>query len=120
MKPLDDFEVWFLTGSQGLYGEDVLRQVADNSGQIAKGIDADDSVPVRIVAKPVVTSAEGIEEVCRLANTAANCVGVIAWMHTFSPAKMWIPAYSLSTSRCSISTRSSTVTCPGMRSTWIS
>ncbi len=91
MKPLDGFEVWFLTGSQGLYGEDVLRQVAENSRQIASGLDAADSVPVRIVAKPVVTSPQGIEEVCRLANTAPECVGVIAWMHTFSPAKMWIP-----------------------------
>jgi len=91
MKSLDSFEVWFLTGSQGLYGEDVLRQVADNSGTIAAGLDGADDIPVRIVPKPVVSSPEAIEDACREANASARCVGVIAWMHTFSPAKMWIP-----------------------------
>ena len=91
MNAMDSLEVWFLTGSQGLYGEDVLRQVADNSAQIAAGLDAADSIPVRIVAKPVVSSPEAIESVCQEANAASACVGVIAWMHTFSPAKMWIP-----------------------------
>jgi L-arabinose isomerase len=91
MKHLDEYEVWFLTGSQGLYGEEVLLQVADNASQIAAGLDAAESVPVRIVAKPVVTSPEAIENVCREANVSASCVGVVAWMHTFSPAKMWIP-----------------------------
>ncbi|HEX5695753.1 MAG TPA: L-arabinose isomerase, partial [Acidimicrobiia bacterium] len=91
MKPLDEHAVWFLTGSQMLYGEDVLRQVAENSQAMAKGLDAADAIPVRIVAKPVVTSAESIEEICRLANSDPGCVGVITWMHTFSPAKMWIP-----------------------------
>ena len=91
MKSLDSFEVWFLTGSQGLYGEDVLRQVAENSAAIAGGLDGADDIPVRIVPKPVVSSPEAIEGVCREANTNDRCVGVIAWMHTFSPAKMWIP-----------------------------
>jgi L-arabinose isomerase len=90
MISLDGLEVWFLTGSQGLYGEDVLRQVADNSAVIAAGLDSADTIPVRIVAKPVVSSPEGIEEVCRQANASPTCVGVITWMHTFSPAKMWI------------------------------
>src|SRR3970040_1428021 len=91
MTPLDTFEIWFLTGSQGLYGEDVLRQVADNSALIAAGLDDAAAIPVRIVAQPVVSSPEGIEEVCRQANVSPACVGVITWMHTFSPAKMWIP-----------------------------
>ena len=91
MKPLEESTVWFLTGSQDLYGEDVLRQVAENSHVIAAGLDEAEAIPVRIVAKPVVKSAESIEEICRLANTDPACVGVIAWMHTFSPAKMWIP-----------------------------
>jgi L-arabinose isomerase len=91
MKPLEGNTVWFLTGSQDLYGEDVLRQVAENSRVIAAGLDEAEAIPVRIVAKPVVKSAESIEEICRLANTDPACVGVIAWMHTFSPAKMWIP-----------------------------
>jgi L-arabinose isomerase len=90
MKSLDEFEVWFLTGSQGLYGEDVLRQVADNSSQIATGLDKAEEIPVRIVAKPVVSGPEAIEHVCRQANSDPTCVGIIAWMHTFSPAKMWI------------------------------
>lgn len=90
MKALDSFEVWFLTGSQGLYGEDVLRQVADNSAAIAAGLDAAEDVPVRLVAKPVASSPEAIEDVCRQASSDGKCVGVIAWMHTFSPAKMWI------------------------------
>ena len=83
-------EIWFLTGSQGLYGDDVLRQVADNSSAIVAGLDAAEAIPVRIVAKPVVSGPEAIEEVCRQANSDSKCVGVIAWMHTFSPAKMWI------------------------------
>jgi L-arabinose isomerase len=91
MKPLEGNTVWFLTGSQDLYGEDVLRQVAENSSVIAAGLDEAAAIPVRIVAKPVVRSAESIEEICRLANVDPACVGVIAWMHTFSPAKMWIP-----------------------------
>ena len=90
MKTLDEFEVWFLTGSQGLYGEDVLRQVADNSSKIAAGLDSAEEIPVRIVPKPVVSSPEAIEATCRQANADPGCVGVIAWMHTFSPAKMWI------------------------------
>lgn len=90
MKPLEEFEVWFLTGSQSLYGDDVLRQVADNSAVIAEGLDAADAIPVRVRAQPVVSSPEAIEDVCRRANSNPNCVGVITWMHTFSPAKMWI------------------------------
>jgi len=91
VKPLDSKAVWFLTGSQDLYGEDVLRQVADNSNVITAFLDAAETIPVRVVAKPVVSSAEMIEKVCRDANADQACVGVIAWMHTFSPAKMWIP-----------------------------
>jgi L-arabinose isomerase len=91
MKPLEKNAVWFLTGSQGLYGDDVIRQVADNAAVIAKELDNAESIPVTVVGKPVVTSAEAIEEICRAANSDPECVGVIAWMHTFSPAKMWIP-----------------------------
>ncbi|MFC7549427.1 L-arabinose isomerase [Plantactinospora sp. GCM10030261] len=82
-------EVWFLTGSQGLYGEDTLRQVADQSRQIAARLDESPGIPVRVVWKPVVTSSAAILDVCRDA-AAQGAVGVIAWMHTFSPAKMWI------------------------------
>lgn len=90
MIDLKTFEIWFITGSQHLYGEDTLRQVAEHSQQIVKGIDNSGKIPVRIVYKPVVKSTEEIYATLQQANTAENCIGVITWMHTFSPAKMWI------------------------------
>jgi L-arabinose isomerase len=90
VKSLGAFEVWFLTGSQDLYGEETLRQVAVDSERVAAAFDAAEAMPVRVVFKPVVKSAESILAACREANSADACVGVIAWMHTFSPAKMWI------------------------------
>ncbi len=83
-------EVWFLTGSQGLYGDDVLRQVADQSARVSGALDASSEIPVRVVAKPVLTDAVAIRRVMIEASADDACVGVIAWMHTFSPAKMWI------------------------------
>ncbi len=90
MIDLKAFEIWFVTGSQHLYGDEVLRKVAEHSQQIAKSFDADKQIPVRVVFKPTVKSSEEIYAVCQEANTAKNCIGIIAWMHTFSPAKMWI------------------------------
>ncbi|MEV5829350.1 L-arabinose isomerase [Spirillospora sp. NPDC052242] len=75
---------WFLTGSQGLYGEDTLRQVAEQSRRIADGL------PIDVEWKPVLTDAAAIRRVMLEANADDACTGVIAWMHTFSPAKMWI------------------------------
>ncbi|MFF7588033.1 L-arabinose isomerase [Kitasatospora purpeofusca] len=89
-KPLEGRQVWFLTGSQELYGEETLRQVAGQSRRIAETLDGDAAVPVEIVRKPVLTDAAAIRRVCLEANSADDCVGLIAWMHTFSPAKMWI------------------------------
>ncbi|SEF14036.1 L-arabinose isomerase [Jiangella alba] len=83
-------EIWFLTGSQGLYGEDTLRQVAEQSQEVARALDVADDIPVRVVWKPVLTSADAIRRVALEANADDACVGLIAWMHTFSPAKMWI------------------------------
>jgi L-arabinose isomerase len=83
-------EVWFLTGSQGLYGEETLRQVASQSQQIAGVLGASGDVPVAIVWKPVLTDSEAIKRLFLEANADDRVVGVIAWMHTFSPAKMWI------------------------------
>lgn len=83
-------QIWFLTGSQGLYGEDVLIQVRDQSAQISDVLATSDQVPAEIVAKPVLTDATAIRRVMLEANIDDDCVGVIAWMHTFSPAKMWI------------------------------
>jgi L-arabinose isomerase len=83
-------EVWFLTGSQSLYGPETLRQVAEQSEQIATTLGASSSVPVTVIWKPVLTDSEAIRRAALDANSDDNVVGVIAWMHTFSPAKMWI------------------------------
>ena len=90
LKALGEFEVWFLTGSQDLYGEETLRQVAGDSERIVAGLNKSAAIPVRIVYKPVVKSPESIAATCLEATASAVCVGVIAWMHTFSPARMWI------------------------------
>jgi L-arabinose isomerase len=90
VKALGEFEVWFLTGSQDLYGEETLRQVAENSKKIAAGLDSAGAIPVRVVWKPVVKNPEAILAACVEASSTDKCVGVITWMHTFSPAKMWI------------------------------
>jgi L-arabinose isomerase len=80
--------VWFLTGSQGLYGEETLQQVAQQSQEIAKELGA--TLPVELAWKPVLTDSEGIHRTMLAANADPDCIGVIAWMHTFSPARMWI------------------------------
>jgi len=87
---LKKLEIWFVTGSQHLYGPETLKQVDEDSRQIAQGLSRSRHVPVKIVFKPVVTTPQAIYEICMKANTAPNCIGLIAWMHTFSPAKMWI------------------------------
>jgi len=91
MIDLKQFEVWFITGSQHLYGKETLHKVAEHSREIANGLDAAAQMPVRVIFKPVLTNADAIHELCREANNAGNCIGLITWMHTFSPAKMWIP-----------------------------
>lgn len=83
-------DFWFLTGSQHLYGDEVLRQVADHSTDIARALESSLGVSVRIVGKPVLTTPEEIRNCCLDATRDDNCAGIIAWMHTFSPAKMWI------------------------------
>lgn len=85
---LDSYEVWFLTGSQHLYGPETLAQVADQSRVIADTLAA--AVPVRLVWKPVLTDPADIKRIALEANAADNVIGLVAWMHTFSPAKMWI------------------------------
>ena len=81
-------EVWFLTGSQDLYGPETLEKVRDHSREIAAHFDA--ALPVRVVWKPTLAGPDAILETCLAANAAPECVGVITWMHTFSPAKMWV------------------------------
>jgi L-arabinose isomerase len=90
MTDLKQYEAWFVTGSQHLYGEETLNQVAANSGQIARALAGAAAMPVNVVLKPVLTTPDAITQLCREAQSAPNCVGLICWMHTFSPAKMWI------------------------------
>ena len=88
--PYANAEVWFLTGSQDLYGDQTLRQVAEQSKRVADALDNDGGVPARVVWKPVLTEPGAIRRTMGEANEDTNCIGVITWMHTFSPAKMWI------------------------------
>jgi len=90
IKNLNELEVWFVTGSQHLYGEETLKQVDKDSQEIAVALDQSSVIPVRIVFKPVLTTPDAIFKLCQEANTAGKCIGLITWMHTFSPAKMWI------------------------------
>ncbi|GAA5205899.1 L-arabinose isomerase [Microbacterium kyungheense] len=84
---LDAYEIWFVTGSQTLYGEETLRQVAEQSQAVAAGLDG---LPVKIVWKPVLKDSDSIRRLALEVNARDEVIGVIAWMHTFSPAKMWI------------------------------
>ncbi|MFO7617942.1 MAG: L-arabinose isomerase [Bacteroidales bacterium] len=90
MESLKVYEAWFVTGSQHLYGPKVLELVARNSSEIARTLDRAGVIPVKVVFKPVVKSPEEILQVCMEANASPHCIGLITWMHTFSPAKMWI------------------------------
>ena len=90
MIHIADNEVWFVTGSQHLYGPETLAQVAQDSSEIAKHFENESSIPVKVVCKPTVKTADEIHSLCKEANNTENCVGLITWMHTFSPSKMWI------------------------------
>jgi len=90
LKIFDPYEVWFVTGSQQLYGDETLKQVAEHSRQIADALSAADNIPVKVVFKPVLTTPESVQRLMLDANSTPDCIGLITWMHTFSPAKMWI------------------------------
>lgn len=85
-----ELEVWLLVGSQHLYGPDTLAKVAEDARQVAAALDGSPEVSVRVVCKPTVTTPEEVRSTILEANASRPCVGVVAWMHTFSPAKMWI------------------------------
>ena len=85
-----ELELWFVTGSQHLYGPGPLAQVAANSQKIADSLNNEQALPVNVVFKPVMVDADGITNLCAEANSSPKCIGLILWMHTFSPAKMWI------------------------------
>ena len=90
MIDFSPLEVWFITGSQHLYGPDTLKQVHANSLTIVEGLNGEGRLPIKVVFKSVLTSSDQIESVLQEADTSPNCIGLIAWMHTFSPGKMWI------------------------------
>jgi L-arabinose isomerase len=85
-----NLELWFVTGSQHLYGPKTLEQVAADAKQIAEALNADATIPANVVWKPTVKTPDEVYEMCRDANAEENCIGLITWMHTFSPSKMWI------------------------------
>ena len=90
MTPLKQFEVWFVTGSQDLYGPETLKKVAEHSKEIAGFFNASSKIPVTVVFKPVMTGPDEIGALCIEANSTKTCIGVMTWCHTFSPSKMWI------------------------------
>ncbi len=87
---LKQFEVWFVTGSQHLYGPETLKKVAEHSQVIARALNVSPAIPVKVVFKPVLVTPDAVTALCQAANNAAKCIGLITWCHTFSPSKMWI------------------------------
>jgi len=97
MADITKLETWFVTGTQHLYGEDTLGKVSNHSQEIANMLNGTKQIPVHIVFKPIVTTPEEITKLCMEANHSELCVGLVVWMHTFSPAKMWINGLSVLT-----------------------
>ncbi len=90
MIDLSNQEVWFVTGSQHLYGPETLKKVEAHATAIARALGASSQMPVKIVPKSVMTNSDSIHQLCLDANSSKSCIGLITWMHTFSPARMWI------------------------------
>lgn len=95
MSTLKQFEVWFVTGSQHLYGSKALKQVEAHSREIASALESADSIPIKLVFKAVVTNDMEVSKVCVDANGSSSCIGLITWCHTFSPSKMWINGFKI-------------------------
>lgn len=89
-NPFEGKEIWFGVGSHDLYGEEALRQVAQQSAEIVDSLNASGRIPVKLVLKPTLKSSDGVRRFMVDASADDSCIGVITWMHTFSPAKMWI------------------------------
>ena len=95
MLKVKEYNFWFVTGSQDLYGEETLKQVAIDAQKIVEGLNSKESIKYTIIHKPTVRNSKEIFDVCNAANNDENCAGIITWMHTFSPAKMWIRGLSI-------------------------
>ena len=92
---ISNYELWFVTGSQHLYGAETLKQVNKHSEIIANALNSSSYIPLKVKFKPVVTTPDEILEICVAANTSKECIGLITWMHTFSPSKMWISGLNI-------------------------
>ena len=90
IKAFENSEVWFVTGAQLLYGGDAVVQVDNHSKEMVAGLNDSGNIPVKVVYKGTANSSAEVEAVMKAANNDEKCVGIITWMHTFSPAKMWI------------------------------
>lgn len=90
MIDLAHLEVWFVTGSQHLYGPETLQKVQEHATTMARTLAGVSEIPVKVICKPVMTNSDSIQQLCQDASNSKDCVGLIAWMHTFSPARMWI------------------------------
>ncbi len=87
---MKNYEFWFCTGSQDLYGDECLAHVAAHSKEIVEKLNESGKLPFKLVWKPTLITNELIRKTFNEANNDENCAGVITWMHTFSPAKSWI------------------------------
>lgn len=119
MIDLKQYEFWFLVGSQYLYGLETLKKVEQQASKIVDSLNDDPIFPSKIVLKPVLKSSSEITEIFEKANADPKCAGVIVWMHTFSPSKMWIRGLSINKNPCFTFTRSTTERFHGIRSIWI-
>ena len=97
MIDLATMELWFATGSQHLYGDQTLKTVAVHAAEVAGALSKSHSIPLKVIPKPVLTTPDAITQLCTEANASSQCAGIIAWMHTFSPAKMWLGGLRLLT-----------------------
>ena len=90
MKAFENFEVWFVTGAQLLYGGDAVKQVDGHSKEMVDGLNDSGLLPIKVIYAGTANSSHEVADVMARANNDKKCIGVITWMHTFSPAKMWI------------------------------
>ena len=119
-NPFEGKEIWFGVGSQDLYGEEALRQVAIHSAEMVDYLNNTGKIPAKIVLKPTLKSSDGVKEFMVEASANPNVIGVITWCHTFSPAKMWIRGLEVRPSRCCSWPPSTTRKSRGRPSTWTS
>ena len=115
-----EFEIWFVTGAQLLYGGDAVKTVDAHSVEMVEGLNASGNLPIKVIYKGTANSSKEVENVMRAANNDDKCVGIITWMHTFSPAKMWIHGLQQLRSHCFICTHNTTGKYHGILWTWIS